>query len=234
MIALYADTSNLVDIASLSADSRIMGFTTNPSLMRKAGVTDYLSFIPKALAAARGKPISFEVVEGSADSIYRQARKLAMFGPTVYVKVPIIQEDGTSLLPVIGELSAEGVRVNVTAVCTLTHIKTATEVLLRADAPSILSIFAGRIADTGIDPEHYIRAASCYRCFGTKKVQILWASTREVFNVQQAERAGADIITVSPELLKKYLEWTGRSLDRVSADTVAQFNRDALESSLFL
>ena len=234
MIKIFADTSDIAQIRRLSEDARISGFTTNPSLMRKAGVTNYRDFLPALLDACAGKPVSCEVTADSPDEMIEQALYLSHISPTISVKIPVVNTAGASMLGVVDRLVKVGVPVNVTAVMTREQIRKAVQILVRADGSSILSIFAGRVGDTGVDPEPLIQAASSYRLFGTKKLAILWASTREVFNITQAERSGADIITVSPELFAKWDHMKGYDLTELSRSTVAQFRLDAVESDLTL
>jgi transaldolase len=219
-IAVYADGADLATMAKLA--DRVQGFTTNPSLARKAGVVDYGKFVHEALAIAGGKPVSFEVSADDFPGMRRQAMSLAGMGSNVFVKVPITNTLGVSSLPLVKTLVADGVKVNVTAIMGKDQIRGAVDAL--AGSSGIVSVFAGRIADTGRDPSRMMRSARTRIGFGGQ--QLLWASAREIFNLVQAEQAGADIITLGPDLIAK-LAGFGRDLTEYSLDTVKQFYLDA-------
>jgi transaldolase len=223
-IAIYADGADLNAMAALAG--KVSGFTTNPSLMAKVGILDYREFAREVLAIAAGKPVSFEVFADDFPTMRRQAHQLAELGGNVYVKVPITNTEGLSALPLVRTLTDEGVKVNVTAVMTKLQASEALAALAGCSG-GIVSIFAGRIADTGRDPSRFMRSAvSAWNCCGRGKQQLLWASAREVYNVVQAEEAGADIITLGPELIAK-LAGFGRDLAEYSLETVKQFHLDA-------
>ena len=208
----------------------IQGFTTNPTLMRKAGVADYRAFAKEVLAAIRDKPISFEVFADDADGMRRQARELASWGDNVYVKVPVTNTRGTPMTDLIRELAGAGVKLNVTALCTLEQVRDVATALA-GGAPSVISVFAGRIADTCRDPIPLMREAlgicrAADRASGAGGIELLWASPREVLNIAQAAEIGCDIITVTPDLLAK-LALHGKELAVFSLETVQMFYRDA-------
>ncbi|HET7711183.1 MAG TPA: transaldolase [Thermoanaerobaculia bacterium] len=211
-------------IRAARENERIKGFTTNPTLMRKCGVNDYVAFAREALAAAGGLPISFEVFADEFDEMERQAEKISAWGEGVYVKIPITNTRRESAIPLIRRLSSAGVKLNVTAVLPLEQVH---EVVGALDGrtPAIVSVFAGRIADTGRDPVPLMREAAAI-VHQKPLAQLLWASPRELLNIFQADQCGCDIITVTPDILKK-LSLVGRSLDDLSLDTVKMFYEDA-------
>ena len=202
----------------------VSGYTTNPTLMRKAGITDYKQFAMQVIAAIPDMPISFEVIADEFDEMQRQAEKISSWGPNVYVKVPITNTRRQSSLPLVRALAAQGVKVNVTAILTLEQVAATVEALDPA-TPAVISIFAGRIADTGIDPMPIMRAAVAMAA-RRPKAEVLWASIREVLNVYQAQECGCQIITATPDLLKK-LDMAGKDLTDLSAETVQMFDTDA-------
>jgi transaldolase len=208
-----------------SRDPRIAGFTTNPTLMHKAGLTDYRAFAHQVLAAIKTKPISFEVFADEIPEMRRQAKEIATWGDNVYVKIPITNTRREPASILIRELSASGVKLNVTAICTLEQVRDTAQALA-GGAPSVVSVFAGRIADTGRDPIPLMKEA-LQVCRGAGSgVELLWASPRELLNIIQAAEIGCDIITVTPDLLKK-LELVGKDLAEFSLETVQMFHRDA-------
>jgi transaldolase len=206
-------------------DARIQGFTTNPTLMRKAGVSDYRAFARELLAAITDKPISFEVFADDFAGMRRQALEIATWGGNVYVKIPVTTTRRESSAELVRELSHAGVKVNVTAICTLEQAQSMT-VALAGGAPSVISVFAGRIADTGRDPVPIMREARDACRKAGSSIELLWASPREILNVVQASEAGVDIITLTDDLLKK-LDLLGKDLDDYSLETVEMFQRDA-------
>ncbi|HEX8154179.1 MAG TPA: transaldolase [Thermoanaerobaculia bacterium] len=223
-IHLYADGADVRDMIAARDAGLVKGFTTNPTLMRKCGVTDYEAFAREALAAVGGLPISFEVFADDFDEMDVQARRIATWGEGVFVKIPITNTKGESALPLIARLSAAGVKLNVTAILTLGQVRGVVE-HLDANVPSIVSVFAGRIADTGRDPIPLMTEA---RAIVAAKplAKLLWASPRELLNIFHAEACGCDIITVTSELLKK-TAMVGRPLEELSLDTVRMFFDDA-------
>jgi transaldolase len=221
---IFADGADLAAIAKLCANPAIRGFTTNPTLMRKAGVIDYEVFARSALDLVSDRPISFEVFSDELPEMERQARKLAALGPNVYVKIPVTNTQRESAAELAGRLCQSGVRVNVTAVMTLQQVERLTE-CLRGGAPSNISIFAGRIADTGVDPVPVMRRALEIAA-ASPGTEIIWASPRELLNVVQASDIGCHIITATTDILAK-LPLLGRDLDDYSLDTVKMFHADA-------
>jgi len=222
---LYLDTANLGNIAEFSP--RVAGFTTNPSLMKQSGTHDYKAFALEVLSLVAGKPVSFEVFSDDIEGMALQARVISGWGDNCYVKIPVTNTKGESCAPLMRRLAEAGVKVNATAICAMEQIETVARSL--TDTPAIISIFAGRIADTGRDPTPFITKAIHVK---QRNTQILWASTREVLNVKQAEQAGADIITMSPSLILKMLEMKEIDLNLLSIMTVKQFHNDAAGLSL--
>jgi transaldolase len=221
---IFADGADLSAIAALCANPAIRGFTTNPTLMRKAGVSDYEAFARSALELVGDRPISFEVFSDELDEMEGQARTLAGWGANVYVKIPVTNTRRDPADDLVRRLSQSGVRVNVTAVMTLAQVERLAK-CLRGGAPSNISIFAGRIADTGIDPLPMMRKA--LELIGSSPtIEIIWASPRELLNLVQASEIGCHIITVTADILAK-LPLLGRDLDEYSLDTVKMFHGDA-------
>jgi transaldolase len=223
-IKIFADGADRARVEALCTEPWICGFTTNPTLMRLAGVDDYASFAYELLALVPDRPISFEVIADELGEIERQARLIASWGENVYVKVPITTTRGEPTAEVVRGLSASGIKVNVTALMTLDQVEDAASWL--ADGPgSFVSVFAGRIADSGRDPVPIMRdALECLAPYPHE--ELIWASPREVLNVVQADAIGCHVITVTDEILKR-LPNLGRSLDEYSLDTVKMFHQDA-------
>jgi transaldolase len=207
-VKIFADGADLESMIALADDPRIGGFTTNPTLMRKAGVSDYEAFARKILATIVTQPISFEVFADDNAEMLRQARLIASWGENVYVKIPVTNTAGVSTETVVRELSAEGIHLNV------------------------ISVFAGRIADTGRDPMPIMRASVALLAHDAS-LELLWASPREVLNIKQAEEIGVDIITVTHDLLAKMSSFD-KDLDQFSLETVQMFHRDALAAGYTL
>jgi transaldolase len=224
-IHLYADGADKAGILDLYAKPYIKGLTTNPTLMNKAGIKDYEAFSKDILQTVKSKPISLEVFTDDLVDMKRQALKIASWGSNVYTKIPITNSVGTSCLPLIKELGKEGVKLNVTALLTLRQVQGVAEALNPA-VPSVVSVFAGRIADTGVDPVPMIRACGAL-LEGQPKAELLWASTREVLNIFQAQDAGCAIITVPHDILAKAAKMMGNDLTALSLDTVKMFAKDA-------
>ena len=218
-MVIYLDSGDPVAMREYGV--RVAGFTTNPTLLKQGG-----GGWADLLAAANGKPVSFEVFADDFDEMERQARVIASWRDNVYVKIPVTNTKGESTAPLMRKLGMEGIKINATAVMTMSQIETVARSLIYA--PAILSIFCGRIADTGRDPVPFVTKALAVKHAET---QILWASTREVYNVVQARQAGADIITMTPDLIKK-LDLTGKDLTEYSLDTVKMFYNDAKGLSL--
>lgn len=222
---LFCDSASIADILSYVNDDSISGFTTNPTLMKKAGITDYLQFAKEAINASKGKPISFEVFSTDENEMKRQARLLFSLGKNVYIKITPSNYDGSSLDHVIQELSQEGIQLNVTAVFTLDQVEKISK-SMNPDTKSIISIFSGRIADAGVDPEPIVDSSRKICDSISSNWEILWASPREVFNIVQAERSGAHIITATPDILTKR-KLFGKDLMEYSLETTRMFINDA-------
>jgi len=223
-VKIFADGAELDSILNLAENPLIKGFTTNPTLMRKAGITDYSGFARELIAAVPDRPISFEVFADDLPEMASQAREIARWGANVNVKLPITNTQGESCIPIIGELSAEGVQLNVTAVFTLGQVQGVANAL-HAETPAIVSVFAGRVADTGIDPLPLM--ASAVEVLKIRpKAELLWASPRELLNIFHADSIGCHIITVTYDVLNK-LSIIGKDLDTYSLETVRMFYNDA-------
>jgi transaldolase len=227
-IKIFADGASLPALLELAQNPQIAGFTTNPTLMRKAGVKDYQAFAREALGHIQKRPISFEVFADDFAEMNRQARAIAAWGDNVYVKIPITNTKGESASALIRQLTAAGVKLNVTALCTLAQVHETAQAL-KWGAPSVISVFAGRIADTGRDPVPLMRAALEICAAADRQIELLWASPRELLNLVQAAEVGCHIITVTPDLLKK-LDLVGKDLGEFSLDTVKMFHRDAADA----
>ena len=226
-VEIFADGASIDGIVRASNNSLIKGFTTNPTLMRSSGVKDYKKFALEALDVIGNRPISFEVFSDNLDKMYDQAKIINSWGNNISVKIPITNTLGHSTVNLIKSLSIEGVICNVTAMFTMKHIRDVCEVC-QFDSEIILSIFAGRIADTGIDPVPIMKEAVNFASFN-KKIKILWASPREVLNIIQANEIGCSIITVTEELLNKISSFN-KNLDQFSLETVKMFYNDAEKS----
>ena len=224
MIDIYCDCGNLEQMREARKNPLVKGFTTNPSILRSAGVTDYEKFAREALEAVDGLPISFEVFSDEWDDMERQARKIASWGSNVNVKIPITNTKGESAAPLVRKLSDSGIVCNVTAVMTQEQIERF------IDMNIIISVFAGRIADTGVDPDFLDGAGRQVN----NKPKFLWASSREVLNIYQAEEACYDIITVTPDLLAKYEKLKGKDLTEYSLETCKMFYDDAKKAGFVL
>lgn len=230
-LKIFADGADLDSLLALAEKPYITGFTTNPTLMRKAGITDYPGFAREVLRHITDRPISFEVFADDLPGMRAQALEIASWGPNVYVKIPITNTAGVSTSEVTRELSAEGVQVNVTALMTLAQVEE-TVAVVADGAPSCISLFAGRIADTGVDPVPMVREAVAALA-AAPRAELIWASPREVLNVVQASEAGCHIITVTHDLLAK-LGGLGKDLDQFSLETVQMFHSDAAASGFSL
>lgn len=224
-IHLYADGADIKDMVAARQADIVKGFTTNPTLMRKAGVTDYEAFAKQVLEAIPDRSISFEVFADEFGEMERQALKIAAWGSQVFVKIPITNTKGESSLPLIKRLAQAGVQLNITALLTLDQVRGVAGSLNPA-VPAIVSVFAGRIADTGVDPEPIMRASKGLLA-GLPEAQLLWASSREALNIFQAEACGCEIITATPDILKKFMTMRGKDLAELSLDTVKMFDADA-------
>ena len=224
-LKIFADGAALAPMLERARNPRIAGFTTNPTLMRKAGISDYRGFAREVLATIRDKPISFEVFADEWAEMKRQATEIATWADNVYVKIPITNTRGEPAASIIRELTAAGVKLNVTAICTLDQVRETAQAL-RGGAPSVVSVFAGRIADTGRDPVPLMREALSICRAADRGIELLWASPRELLNIIQAAEIGCDIITVTNDLLAK-LPTIGKDLATFSLETVQMFYRDA-------
>jgi transaldolase len=223
-VRVFADGADIASIRKLADDPLIAGFTTNPTLMRKAGVGDYEQFAHEVLGCVTDRPISFEVFSDDFGEMGRQARKIASWADNVYVKIPITNTEGMSSLDLARRLTNEGVKVNVTALMTNEQVDAAAEAL-EGGSPAFVSVFAGRIADSGLEPEPImVRALEALRPL--PDVQLIWASPREVLNIVQADRIGCHIIAVTHDLLAK-VGLFGCDLTEFSLETVRMFHRDA-------
>ncbi len=230
-VKIFADGADLDTILALASDKRIRGFTTNPTLMWKAGLTDYEEFARRLLERITQHPISFEVFADDVAEMRRQALKISTWGENVYVKIPVSTTNGESMAPLVRELSEAGVKVNVTALFTTAQVELITHAV-KDGAPSYISVFAGRIADAGIDPVP-IMARSVDVMVEAPRSELIWASPREILNVVQAHAVGCHIITVTHELLKK-LDLLGKDLLQYSLETVQMFHRDAAAAGFSL
>ena len=224
-IKIFADGADFESINKLNTKNYIRGFTTNPSLMKKAGIKNYKEFALKILSKIKDKPISFEVFSDDLIEMEKQAMEIASWGKNVNVKIPVTNTKKESTTEIIERLSNQGIECNITAIFTVNQLKNIVQVLNK-NTPAILSVFAGRIADTGINPENIM--AECVQASKSKpKSEILWASTRELVNIFQADKIGCQIITVPHEILSK-IDSIGKNLEDYSLDTVKSFYKDAV------
>jgi transaldolase len=226
-IQLYADGADKAGILDLYSKPYIKGLTTNPSLMKKAGIKDYLEFAKDILQTVTAKPISLEVFTDDFPDMKRQALKISALAKNVYTKIPITNSRGESSLPLIRELAREGVKLNITALFTLKQVAGVAD-SLNPSVPSVVSVFAGRIADSGVDPVPLLRGCGAL-LEDHPKAELLWASTREVLNIFQAQEAGCAIITVPHDILAKAAKMLGMGLTELSLDTVKMFAKDAAD-----
>jgi transaldolase len=224
-VKIFADGADREGIASLYARPYIKGLTTNPTLMRKVGIADYEKFAREVLEVVKEKPISFEVFSDEFSEMGRQARMIGKWQENVYVKIPITNTRGDSALPLINELSGEGVKLNITAVLTREQVERVAKAVER-EVPCVVSVFAGRVADTGVDPMPVMKD-SLEVLRELPKAELLWASVREVLNIFQAAQCGCHIVTVPHEILEKAATLGGMGLPELSLDTVRMFHRDA-------
>ena len=224
-IKIYCDGADRASMLEMNNNPMVSGMTTNPSLMKKSGVKDYRAFCQDILSHVKTKPISFEVFADEFSEMKRQAMEIAGWGSNVYVKIPITNCEGQSTIPLIQELSHQKVKLNVTALLTLPQVLETCQAL-KGGAPSIVSVFAGRIADTGVDPIPMMQASLAMCESADPNIELLWASTREVLNIRQAETLGCHIITVPFDILKKTAMF-GKDLTQLSLETVRTFKQDA-------
>lgn len=223
-VKIFADGADVAGMVELYRRPYIKGFTTNPTLMRKAGITDYRAFAREILRAIPDRPISFEVFSDDFAEMERQAREIARWGSNVYVKIPVTNTKREPARDLIARLSHDGLQINVTALMTLDQVQWVTEALA-GGAPSCISVFAGRIADTGRDPLPLMQDALRIMQ-GAPSAELIWASPRELLNIFHADSIGCHIITVTHDILKK-LATVGKPLDEYSLDTVIMFHDDA-------
>jgi transaldolase len=224
-IKIYADGADKAGMLQLNANPLIQGMTTNPTLMRKAGLTDFEAFAKDILQSITVKPISLEVFSDEFPEMRRQALKINGWAKNVYVKIPITNTRGESSLPLVRDLAREGVKLNVTAILTQEQVAGVAQAL-NPKVPAVVSVFAGRIADTGVDPIPHLREAK-KKLAGLPQAELLWASVREVLNIFQADACGCDIVTVPHDILNKALKLAGIGLKEMSLDTVKMFAGDA-------
>ena len=217
-VKIFADGADKAGMLKLNADPLIQGLTTNPSLMRKAGITDFEAFARDILQTITVKPLSLEVFSDEFAEMKRQ-------GTNVYVKIPITNSRGESALPLIRELASQGVKLNVTALLTLEQVR-GVAAALHPQAPAVVSVFAGRIADTGVDPIANMTESKKILA-GLPQAELLWASVREVLNIFQANDCGSHIVTVPHDILGKAVKMCGMDLGELSLDTVKMFSVDA-------
>lgn len=224
-IKIYSDGADRASMLEMAKNPLVQGLTTNPTLMKKAGIKDYRTFCKDILKEITTKPISFEVFADDFKEMKRQATEIASWGKNVYVKIPITNSEGESSIPLVKELAKDGVKLNVTAILTLQQTWDTCQAL-KGGAPSIVSVFAGRVADTGVDAVP-LMAAAAEMCSSTdKNIELLWASSRELYNIIQAEQTGCQIITVTPDILKK-MSMLNKDLTLLSLETVRMFRSDA-------
>jgi transaldolase len=231
-IKIFADGADRDGIASLNARPYIHGMTTNPTLMRKVGIADYEKFARGVLEIVKEKPISFEVFSDEFPEMRRQALMIGKWQENVYVKVPITNTRGDSALPLISELSAEGVKLNLTAILTRQQVEGVVNAVKR-EVPCVVSVFAGRVADTGVDPMPLMRE-SLQMLRDLPKAELLWASVREVLNIFQAAQSGCHVVTVPHDILDKVVKLGGMDLAELSLDTVRMFHKDAVAAGFKL
>ena len=223
-VKLFADGADLAGIKEMAANPRIAGFTTNPTLMRKAGIADYKAFALQVLDAVGGRPLALEVFADDFAEMEKQALEIASWGKNINVKIPVTNTKGEFCGPLVERLSKAGVQVNVTAVMTLDQVKRITE-KLAPETAAIVSVFAGRVADTGRDPVPMM-AEAVKVLKARPKAELIWASPRELLNIFQANDVGCHIITATNDILKK-LSLVGKDLDAYSLETVDMFYKDA-------
>jgi transaldolase len=230
-VKIFADGADLAGMLALYRQPYVKGFTTNPTLMRKAGITDYRGFAKEVLAAIPDRPISFEVFSDEFSEMERQAREIASWGGNVYVKIPVTNTRAESAADLVHRLSHAGVKLNVTALLSLAQVRDIVAAVA-GGAPSCISVFAGRVADTGYDPVPLMTAA-VEMLKVAPEAELIWASPRELLNIFQADDIGCHIITVTHDILKK-LSNVGRDLEDYSLDTVRMFHTDAAHAGFVL
>ena len=231
-IKLFTDGADKAQIVEMAKHRHIAGFTTNPSLLKKAGVKDYEAYARDLAAVVPDKPISFEVISDDIDEMVTEARLITAWGKNVYVKLPVINTRGESLIEAVRMLSGEGVKINVTVVTTIEQAKRATGALAKGPGGCV-SVFAGRLADLGLDYRPLVETAVA-EARATRQVEVIWASTREVWNVIEADRMGAHIITAPADILKKLTALGTKTAEQLSLDGVKSFYDDTQAAGLSL
>jgi len=231
-IKLFADGADINSIIKLYHSTQIDGITTNPTLMKKAGISDYEVFAKDVSSRITDIPLSFEVISDDFIDMERQARKIGSWGENVFIKIPVLNTKGESSAPLIKKLSGDGFKLNITAILTIEQVETVLNAL-NTESAAFVSVFAGRIADTGIDPCPIMKQTAIMCGERSKKILSLWASTRELYNIFQAQECGVDIITVTHDILGK-LSMIGRDLTDLSLDTVKMFSNDAISAGFSL
>lgn len=230
-VKVFADGADRAGMLEMNRNPLISGFTTNPTLMRKAGISDYAAFARTMLADIPDKPLSFEVFSDELDEMERQGRLIATWGPNVYVKIPITNTKGVSTTPVIQALSAAGIRLNITAILTEEQVESIIPAL-RQGPGAFISVFAGRLADSGLDPLPMMKRVVA-RLAPTPHLELIWASPREVLNLVQADEIGCHIITMTNDLIKK-IPLFGKDPAAFSLETVQMFYEDACKAGFQL
>mgnify|MGYP000977192691 FL=1 len=223
-IKVFSDGAVLETMLHDLNSGLVTGFTTNPSLMKKAGITSYIGFAKDVLKEITDFPVSFEVFADDLEGMEKEAHRISALGDNVYVKIPVTNSKGESTAPLIDRLTTEGIKVNVTAIFTIDQVRQVVDAL-KSGTPAVVSVFAGRIADTGVDPMPIMQEALAI-CRQKEGVELLWASPRETFNIYQADSLGVDIITCTSDLIKK-LELKDKDLTEYSLETVQMFLRDS-------
>jgi len=230
-VKIYADGADLKEMLEIYKNDYVKGFTTNPSLMKQGGVTDYKEFAKKVLAEITDCSVSFEVFADDFETMEKEADVLANLAPNVYVKIPIMNTKGESSIPLIKKLAAKGYHLNVTAIFTLKQVQEVVDTL-NPEVNSIVSVFAGRIADTGVDAVELMKKAAEI-CKQNPNAELLWASCREFYNIMEAEECGCQIITVQNSILAKSKNY-GKDLEEYSLETVRGFFKDASGLGFFI
>ena len=225
-IKIFADGADLISIRKLNSKKYISGFTTNPTLMKKSGIKDYKKFALNVLKFVKTKPISFEVFADNLNLMKQQAREISSWGKNVYVKIPVTNSKGVKTTSIIKTLSEEGINLNITALFTKRQIKETVNSLDK-NTKSIISIFSGRIADAGVNPENIIKYS--LKVSKKKKIEVLWASTRETYNIFEAQKIKCHIITVPHSILNKF-GLIGMDLKKLSLATVKSFLNDSIKA----
>jgi len=231
-VKIYADGADKAGMMQMNANPLIKGMTTNPTLMRKAGLKDFEAFARDILQSITEKPISFEVFSDDFSGMHQQALKISSWAKNVYVKIPITNARGESALPLIRELASEGMKLNITAIATIEQVAGVANAL-NPKVPSVVSVIAGRIADSGVDPMPHMRESK-KGLAALPHAELLWASVREVLNIYQADECGCDIVTVPHEILSKAQKLAGLGLKDLSLDTVKMFAADAVAAGFAL